>query len=187
MKTHYDSLGIEKTASAKEIKTAFRKLSLEYHPDVSKANDNGARFKEIANAANVLLNPKTRMQYDSRMDAMGPYGSALHRQYANNPARARPPRAPSQHSSAQGWFYRVHRPSNYILGPLAFFGTVAAIQYVLGTNEKPKLTSSNTHVQAWKNPQTGRWEQPAPWDPLYRQLKPKLEYVPREEVHARTR
>lgn len=185
MKTHYDSLGVEKTASVKEIKAAFRKLSLECHPDVSKVNDNGARFKEISNAANVLLDPKTRMQYDNRIAASGPFGSAFHRQY-ENPAGFRPNRS-SQYSSSQGWFYRVHRPSNYILGPLAFFGAVAAIQYVFGTNDKPTLSSSSTHVQAWKNPQTARWEQPAPWDPLYRQLKPKLEYVPREEVHARTR
>lgn len=177
MKSHYDSLGIEKTASVQEIKAAFRKLSLEYHPDVSKANDNGARFKEIANAASVLLDPKTRQQYDNR--TVGPYGSAFHRQYAERPK--------TRSQSTQGWFYRMHRPSSYVLGPLAFFGTVAAFQYVLGTNEKPNLTSSNTHVQAWKNPQTERWEQPAPWDPLYRQLKPKLEYVPRQDVHARTR
>ena len=192
MKTHYDSLGIEKTASVQEIKAAFRKLSLQHHPDVSNANDNGARFKEIANAASVLLNPKTRKQYDNHR-SVGPYGSsAYHSQHAyyQNRPNTRSPYA----SSSQGWFYRIHRPSNYILGPLAFFGTVATIQYVLGTNHpnnhnQPNLTSSNnnTHVQAWKNPHTKQWEQPAPWDPLYRQLQPKLESVPRQDVHARSR
>ncbi|GAX18107.1 hypothetical protein FisN_25Hu085 [Fistulifera solaris] len=179
MKTHYESLGIEKTASVKEIKAAFRKLSLECHPDVSKSNDNGARFKEIANAASVLLNPKTRQQYDNRTKLQQPF-EGFRRPYPHRP------KAHSSYASSQSWFYRIHRPSNYILGPLVFFGTVAAIQYLVGTN-KNTLTRSDTRVQAWKNPQTGQWEQPAPWDPLYRQLQPKLEYMPRRQVQARTR
>ena len=38
-------------------------------------------------------------------------------------------------------------------------------------------------VEAWKNPNTGRWETPKPWDPAYQKLQPTLKFVPREEVH----
>jgi len=39
-------------------------------------------------------------------------------------------------------------------------------------------------VEAWKNPHTGRWEKPRPWDPVYQKLQPTLQLVPRNEVHG---
>mmetsp|Transcript_24874 Transcript_24874/g.37219 ORF Transcript_24874/g.37219 Transcript_24874/m.37219 type:complete len:119 (+) Transcript_24874:153-509(+) len=42
-------------------------------------------------------------------------------------------------------------------------------------------------VQAWKNPKSGVWETPAPWDPLYRRLKPELKMMPRDQVQRRDR
>ena len=38
-------------------------------------------------------------------------------------------------------------------------------------------------VEAWKNPDTGRWEKPKPWDPVYQKLQPALQLVPRDKVH----
>lgn len=49
----------------------------------------------------------------------------------------------------------------------------------------PRLRNDEV-VEAWKNPDTGFWEQPAPWDPTYRRLQPKLELVPRHQVRQRT-
>lgn len=60
-KDYYDILGVSKTASAAEIKAAFRKKAHEYHPD--KGGDE-AKFKEINEAYQVLGNDQKRKQYD---------------------------------------------------------------------------------------------------------------------------
>jgi curved DNA-binding protein len=64
-KDYYATLGVAKTANAKELKQAFRKLARKYHPDVNpgdKASE--ARFKEINEAYEVLGDPATRKKYD---------------------------------------------------------------------------------------------------------------------------
>ena len=47
-KNYYDVLGITKDASEKEVKKAFRKLALQYHPDKNKEPDAEEKFREIA-------------------------------------------------------------------------------------------------------------------------------------------
>ncbi len=61
-KDYYKILGIAKTASAEEIKAAFRKLAHQYHPD--KAGGNAEKFKEVNEAYQVLSNAEKRAQYD---------------------------------------------------------------------------------------------------------------------------
>lgn len=61
---YYDVLGVNKKASAQEIKRAYRNLALKYHPDRNKAQDAETKFKEINEAYEVLSNPKKKETYD---------------------------------------------------------------------------------------------------------------------------
>ncbi len=62
---YYDVLGVSKTASEDEIKNAYRKLALQYHPDRNKASDAEERFKEISEAYAVLSDVEKRRTYDT--------------------------------------------------------------------------------------------------------------------------
>lgn len=64
MSDFYSTLGIFRDATEDEIKKAYRKLAMEYHPDRNKAPDAEARFKEIAEAYEVLRDPQKRAAYD---------------------------------------------------------------------------------------------------------------------------
>ena len=64
-KDFYDVLGVKKGASLDEIKQAYRKLALQYHPDRNKSKEAEEKFKEINEAYAVLSNPEKRKQYDA--------------------------------------------------------------------------------------------------------------------------
>ncbi|WP_027006191.1 DnaJ C-terminal domain-containing protein [Conexibacter woesei] len=61
---YYEVLGVPRGASADEIRSAYRRLARENHPDVSKDQDASARFSEISEAYEVLRDPEKRAQYD---------------------------------------------------------------------------------------------------------------------------
>lgn len=61
---YYEVLNVPRDASKEEIKKAYRRLALKYHPDRNKAPDAGERFKEISEAYAVLSDDEKRMQYD---------------------------------------------------------------------------------------------------------------------------
>jgi len=61
---YYELLGVPRAASEQDIKSAFRKLARELHPDVSEAPDAEERFREVAEAYQVLSNSETRELYD---------------------------------------------------------------------------------------------------------------------------
>lgn len=63
-KDYYQILGVKENADLKEIKKTYRKLALKYHPDMNAAADAEAKFKEIAEAYEVLKDPKRRVEYD---------------------------------------------------------------------------------------------------------------------------
>src|SRR5262245_56785243 len=64
-KDYYGALGLKKTASAEDIRKAFRKLARKYHPDVNPGDKKAEeKFKEISEANDVLSDPKKRKIYD---------------------------------------------------------------------------------------------------------------------------
>lgn len=63
-KEYYAALGVAPDADDKTIKTAYRKLARKYHPDVSKEPDAEDKFKEVAEAYDVLKDPEKRAEYD---------------------------------------------------------------------------------------------------------------------------
>jgi len=75
MADYYETLGVSKNASEKDLKTAFRKLAAKHHPD---AGGDAEKFKEINEAYNTLKDPQKRQMYDQ-------YGTADPQQMGGNP------------------------------------------------------------------------------------------------------
>ena len=92
----YNVLGVSKTASESEIKSAYRKLARQYHPDLNKDNKDAAeKFKEISCAYDILGDKEKRRKYDNHeIDCDGKPtgfgagfggGSGGYRSYSGNP------------------------------------------------------------------------------------------------------
>lgn len=63
---YYEILGLQKGASSEEIKKAYRKLAMQYHPDRNAGDKEAeAKFKEIGEAYGTLSDPQKKQQYDT--------------------------------------------------------------------------------------------------------------------------
>ncbi|KAL7857805.1 hypothetical protein AOLI_G00179070 [Acnodon oligacanthus] len=71
-KDYYEVLGVPRDASDRQIKKAFHKLAMKYHPDKNKSPDAEARFREIAEAYETLSDSKRRQEYDQMRNS--PFG-----------------------------------------------------------------------------------------------------------------
>lgn len=72
---YYEILGVQKNATADELKKAYRKMALKYHPDKNPGDKEAEeKFKEAAEAYDVLSDPDKRAKYDQWGHSMGPSG-----------------------------------------------------------------------------------------------------------------
>ena len=79
-KNYYEILGVDKKASADEIKAAYRKLAKQYHPDLHPGDKTAAeKFKEINEANETLSDPQKRSAYDYELEhpGMGGFGGGF--------------------------------------------------------------------------------------------------------------
>jgi curved DNA-binding protein len=86
---YYEVLGVKKTASPNEIKSAYRKAARKHHPDVNKAPDAEKKFREATEAYDVLGDPEKRKQYDQFGPAAFQGGRAGPQGWAGRPGGAR--------------------------------------------------------------------------------------------------
>src|SRR4051812_20364909 len=78
-KDFYEVLSLSKNATEAEIKSAYRKLARQHHPDVDKSEGAAERFKEVSEAYQVLSDPSKRKNYDqfghAAFESGNPYGA----------------------------------------------------------------------------------------------------------------
>jgi DnaJ-class molecular chaperone len=67
MSNHYEVLGVEQTANIDEIKKAYRRLSLQYHPDRNSTPDAIGKFQKINDAHEILSDKQSRSEYDMQL------------------------------------------------------------------------------------------------------------------------
>lgn len=78
-KDYYKILGVSKSATSDDIRKAYRKLALQYHPDRNKTKEAESKFKEINEAYEVLSDKQKKQQYDNDV-----YNPNSNPHYGNN-------------------------------------------------------------------------------------------------------
>lgn len=130
MKTHYDVLGVNQSATQEQIKLAYRKLSKQHHPDVSGGSKESERiFLEVQEAYKILKDPTAREAYDARLHGSHTSSNPKKEDIKNNRERT------TGHTQQ---FNMNDIERNF--------------EHFFGFNPKTKETSSTLHKTAKKNP-----------------------------------
>jgi curved DNA-binding protein CbpA len=183
--THYDTLGVSNSASTDEIKKAYRKLCMQFHPDVASSSSssvstqskNAEKFKHISEAYSILGNDSKRRRYNFDISESGIQEL---RKRAAAAAKARGT------SGGGGNSFAATLPRNVLIGGILGIVGVTLIRSIMPDKENDDVHHAHTGkkrmVEAWLNPTTNRWEKPRPWDKEYQRIKPVLQFVPRDQV-----
>ena len=110
-KTYYEILDVDKKASQREIKSAYRRLALRYHPDKNNLLEAEEMFKEIAEAYSVLSDPIKRKQYDIDNE---PRNIMLRREQENRWQIIREQKQRDARTNRILWDFNLYQEQEYI-------------------------------------------------------------------------
>mmetsp|Transcript_15794 Transcript_15794/g.23747 ORF Transcript_15794/g.23747 Transcript_15794/m.23747 type:complete len:201 (-) Transcript_15794:175-777(-) len=184
-------LNVSRDATNKQVKDAYFKLAQAYHPDKNPAPDASERFKLINEAYNTLKDESSRRLYESSLGGTRSNGyRTTNTQSRQQYQYRRPHRYQKGHSYASSTGGIQHQPVNdSILMVLVLFGIggfVLSVSMMTNTTRRaPHSVFQENVVEAWFNPNSKRWETPAPWDPLYIANKSSMKRIHRNIVHRR--
>ncbi|XP_047438075.1 dnaJ homolog subfamily B member 9-like [Mugil cephalus] len=119
---YYDTLGVETTATDNQIKKAFRKLAMKYHPDKNKSVDAEETFRDITEAYTVLSNKERRRLYDS----------VGHEAFLNNEASVEEPddvHEANFHFSYSDFLHDFHDDSPFMEEPHFYWSSDQEVEY----------------------------------------------------------
>ena len=159
---------------------------MQTHPDVAGPGSaqNEEKFKRISEAYSILGSSKERRRYDFEISETG----VLHlRKKAAERAAAK-----RAGSGGMGGSFGATLPRNIMVGSILGLTVVTLGRMMIPARDEDEGGSHSRKsgqkklVEAWKNPSTGRFETPQPWNPLY-QKDPTLSLVPRDQVHSTKR
>jgi hypothetical protein len=184
---YYAALGVSRDAPPDDVKHAFTRLAKEVHPDVNPSPAAAARFQSVMEAFEVLREPRLRAIYDARRNpavnsgyddaSMRARGAAFDRaRRAGLDAAAAESAAESAafsshpgaraFTSAMRFVEQALRPRS-LIGATLLFGGAWLLMDSVGGGGNDVYGDTSTHVPAWWNAETKRFETPAPWSPAY--------------------
>ena len=180
---YYAALGVPRDAPPDDVKHAFTRLAKEVHPDVNPSPAAAARFQSVMEAFEVLREPRSRAIYDARRNppvnsgyddaSMRARGAAFDRaRRAGAEAAAAESAAFSLNpgaralTSAMRFVEQALRPRS-LIGATLLFGGAWLLMDSVGGGGNDVYGDTSTHVPAWWNAETKRFETPAPWAPGY--------------------
>jgi len=133
---YYKILGVSKTASQDDIKKAFKKLAIKYHPDKNPNNKEAEkRFKEINEAYQVLSDPEKRKQYDLLGDNW--------QQYSNYTSAA------NQSAGGQQYYYNTAGASGFDFSDI--FGDLFNTKKTTSSQYSNKRVNKKTYVSGFSD------------------------------------
>lgn len=177
LKDYHNVLGVPRDASKEEIRSAYIKKAKLYHPDANKSSDAEIKFKSISEAYEILKDDERRAIAESFRSPRSSYARAASADAATEALRR------ERHKSmirGLNWFELLIHPRTL----MTLIPTLALLSFLLSDSAEIKRVDA---VPAWFNPQSRRWETPAPWNPEYRTLNPEIKRVERSLVFESSR